>query len=252
MNGNAAQVRIFPNIESLSRAAADLFVTRARASVADVGRFVVALSGGSSPKPLYTLLGSPAYREVIPWQRTYFFWADERCVPPEHPDSNYRLASDAFLSGVAVPAANIHRIKGEEGPDSAARLYEDDLRNFFRRPGLPVFDLIILGAGEDGHTASLFPGSSSLRETARLALPVHLGRPKLDRVTLSLPVLNHASHVLFLASGQAKAGVVAGIIDDANRQGYPAGFVRPVNGEIAWFVDRDAGNSLRGVFTAQA
>ncbi len=241
----AAQVRVFPDLETLSRAAAEIFVIAARGCAAKNGRFAVALSGGSTPKPLYTLLGAPSCRDEIPWDRTHFFWADERCVPPEHPESNYKLASDAFLSVVPLPAANIHRILGEAGADAAARLYEDELRNFFVGRDLPAFDLVILGAGEDGHTASLFPGSASLRQTERLALPVYPERPKRDRVTLTLPVLNHASQVLFLASGRPKAGIIAGIFDDDNRRDYPAGLVRPVNGEVTWLIDRAAAGELK-------
>ena len=241
----AAQVRIFPDIEALSRAAADFFVMRARESIAGDGRFAVALSGGSSPKGLYSLLGSPPLRDAVPWRGVHCFWADERCVPPEHPASNYRLAREAFLSAVQLPDANIHRVRGEGAPDAAARAYEEDLRRFFGGPGLPEFDLVILGAGEDGHTASLFPGSPSLRETARLALPVYLERPELDRVTLTLPVLNHASHVLFLATGRAKADIISGILEEGNPRNHPAGLVRPGDGDVTWLIDREAGGKLR-------
>lgn len=230
----------------MSRAAADFFVTLANQRIAAEGRFAVALSGGSSPKQLYTFLGSPPYRDAVPWPQVHFFWADERCVLPDHPKSNYKLAFDAFLSRIPLPDANIHRIKGEEGPVAAAQSYEEDLRIFFGGPGVPVFDLIMLGVGEDGHTASLFPGSPSLQETVRLAVPVYLERPKRDRVTLTLPVLKHAAHVLFLASGRAKADVVSGVLDGNNVRRYPAGLVRPVNGEVTWLIDREAAEKLHG------
>jgi 6-phosphogluconolactonase len=240
----AAPVRIFPDPEALARAAADFFVALAKRRIAAEGRFSVALSGGSSPKQLYAFLASPPYRDAVPWPQMHFFWADERCVPPEHPESNYKLAYSAFLSLVPLPEANIHRIKGEEGPVAAARSYEGDLRNFFNGPGVPAFDLIMLGAGEDGHTASLFPGSPLLQETARLAAPVYLDRPGRDRVTLTLLVLNHAAHVLFLASGSAKADVVSGVLDENYARRFPAGLVRPVNGEVTWFIDREAAKKL--------
>ncbi len=245
MSKEAVLVRTFPDFEALSRAAADFFATLVRESIVSGGRCAVALSGGSSPKRLYTLLGSPPCRDVVPWKQVHFFWADERCVPRDHTESNYKLAFDAFLSGVPVPEANIHRIKGEAGPDAAARSYEDDLRDFFGDSGLPAFDLIILGAGEDGHTASLFPGSSTLGEMLRLAVPVHLGRTKKDRVTLTLPVLNHASQVLFLASGSAKSDIVSQLFDGNNARRYPAGLVRPVHGAVNWFLDREAAKKLR-------
>ncbi len=242
--GLDAQVRTFSDPEALSRAAADLFITLAKQHIAAAGRFTVALSGGSSPKQLYSLLGSPSYRESVPWSQVYFFWADERCVPPGHPESNYKLAFDTFLSLIPLPGANIHRIKGEEGPVAAAQSYEEDLKNFFIGPGVPAFDLIMLGVGEDGHTASLFPGSLLLQETSRVAVPVHLERLKRDRVTLTLPVLNHATRVIFLASGRAKADVVCEILDENNARRYPAGLVRPVNGEVTWFIDREAAEKL--------
>lgn len=245
MTGNAAaQVRIFPDPETLGRAAIEFVITLARQRIAAEGRFSVALSGGSSPKQLYAFLGSSPYRDDIPWPPMHFFWADERCVPPDHPDSNYKLAFDAFLSGVSLPAANIHRIKGEEGPVAAAQAYEEDLRRFFSGPGVPSFDLIILGIGEDGHTASLFPGSPLLQETARFAVPVELDPPKVSRVTLTLPVLNHAAQVLFLASSRAKAEVVAEVIGRNNEGRYPAGLVQPVSGDVTWFIDLEAAEKL--------
>ncbi len=243
---SAALVRTFTDPEALGRAAADFFVTLAKQRIAAEGRFTVALSGGSSPKQLYAFLGSPSYRDAVSWPQAHFFWADERCVPPDHPESNYKLAFDTFLSGIHLPHANIHRIKGEEGPAAAAQSYEEDLRNFFGGPGVPLFDLIMLGAGEDGHTASLFPGSASLHERTRLALPVYLETPKPNRVTLTLPVLNHAAEVLFLATGRAKAGVVHAIVENGNPMRYPAGLVQPVRGNITWFIDRQAADLLTG------
>jgi 6-phosphogluconolactonase len=239
------QVHVFRDPEALSLAAADLFVNLAQQSIAKQGRFAVALSGGSSPKRLYVLLGSLPHRDAVSWPQVHFFWADERCVPPDHPESNYKLAFDTLLSNVPVPEANVHRMKGEEEPGNAAKDYEEALQGYFRILGIPAFDLIILGVGEDGHTASLFPGSPVLREATRLVFPVYLERPKRDRVTLTLPVLNEASHILFLASGRTKAGVVSGIIDGNNQQHYPAGLVRPANGEVVWFIDREAAEKLR-------
>ena len=237
------RVRVFQDLDALSRAAAELFTTRAKRCVASQGRFAVALSGGATPRGLYALLGSTPFCEKTEWKRTHIFWADERCVPGDHPESNFKLAVDEFLSKIIIPKENIHRIKGEEGPGRAAQDYEEELRSFFG-PAFPVFDLIILGAGEDGHTASLFPGSASLHERARFALPVHLEPPKLDRVTLTLPVLDHAAEVLFLASGRAKAGIVHAILENGNPMHYPAGLVRPVRGSITWFIDRQAAGLL--------
>jgi 6-phosphogluconolactonase len=237
------RVRVFQDLEALSRAAAELFAARAKRCVASRGRFTVALSGGATPRRLYTLLGSTPFRETIEWKQTHVFWADERCVPGDHPESNFKLAVDAFLSSIAIPKENIHRVKGEEGPGRAARDYEEELRSFFGSV-FPVFDLVLLGAGEDGHTASLFPGSSSLHERTRLALPVYLEPPRSNRVTLTLPVLDHAAEVLFLASGRAKAGVVQAILENGNPMRHPAGLVRPVRGSITWFIDLEAAEKL--------
>ncbi len=246
MSGNtAAQVRVFPDLEALSRGAADYFVARIKERAEQKSRFAVAISGGSTPKRLYSLLRASPYRDAIPWDQVHFFWADERCVPPDHPESNYKLAFDTFLSLVPAPESNLHRVSGELSPATAALAYEDDLRNFFGDPRFPKFDLIILGVGADGHTASLFPGSPSLRETARLALPVYLERPQQDRVTLTLPVLDQASKLLFLASGRVKAPIVSQILESDNAKRYPAGLVRPVEGEVIWFIDREAARELR-------
>jgi 6-phosphogluconolactonase len=237
------QVRVLRDMESLSFAAADRFLGISHESISASGRFTVALSGGSTPQKLYALLGSEPYQKTIKWTQVHVFWSDERAVPRDHPDSNFKLAFDTFLSRVPIPEANLHRIRGEDGPEKAAREYENDLRNFFGLQRTPVFDLIILGIGEDGHTASLFPGSSALAETARLALPVHPDRPKTGRVTLTLPVLNNASHILFLASGHAKANIVAEVLGEGKAQ-YPAALVNPSHGSIEWLVGKDAAKKL--------
>jgi 6-phosphogluconolactonase len=242
------QVRVFKDLEELSRAAAELFTAISKKSIASRGGFVVALSGGSTPHLLYSLLGSPWYRDVIDWSRMYIFWTDERCVPKDHAESNYRLAHDAFLSRAPLPAQNIHRIRGEYEPRMAAEAYEDELRNFFSGPGAIVFDLIILGVGEDGHTASLFPGSPALDERTRPAVPVYLEEPKINRVTLTLPVLNNAAQVLFLASGRPKAAAVHEIVEDGNPKQYPAGLVQPLQGSIVWMIDQEASSALAKPF----
>ncbi len=230
---------------ALSRGAVDRFLGLSRESIFAGGRFTVALSGGSTPHRLYSLLGSDPSQESVNWTRIHVFWADDRAVPSGHPDSNFKLAFDTFLSKVPIPEENLHRIKGEEELERAAKGYEDDLRNFFGRHRMPVFDLIILGIGEDGHTASLFPGSSALTETTRLALPVYRERPKTGRVTLTLPVLNNASHILFLVSGRAKADIVAEVLGEGKENGrYPAGLVNPSHGSLEWFIDKDAARKL--------
>ena len=241
--GARADIRIFPDIAAMSRGAAASILSLAHASVASGGRFAFALSGGSTPRQLYSLLAAAPWREAMPWPQVHLFWADERCVPPDHRDSNYGMAHDTFLAQVPLPDGNVHRIRAEAGPDRAAEAYEEELEAFFG-PALPSFDLVLLGSGEDGHTASLFPGSMHVRERKRLALAVSLARPGPDRVTLTLPVLNNARQVLFLVAGKKKAGVVHEIVEDGNPKRYPAGLVEPVQGCLTWMLDRQAAQLL--------
>jgi 6-phosphogluconolactonase len=242
---SACSVRVFQDLVSLSRAAAGRFLDAFRECVPARGGFTVALSGGSTPRTFYSLLASDSYRNEVDWTKVHVFWADERCVPPDDRESNYRLVFETLLSAVPVPAENIHRVPSEASPDDAARLYEEDLRVFFRGRQVPVFDLAILGAGADGHTASLFPGSEALRESSRLAVPVHPAAGRLGRVTLTLPVLNNAAHVLVLVSGLSKASVVREIFETGNAKQLPVGLVQPVNGTLEWLLDRDAASLVR-------
>jgi 6-phosphogluconolactonase len=237
------QVQVFPDLEALSHEAATLFVNLSRNSTVSQGRFTVVLSGGSTPRILYSLLGSDLYRRKVDWHHVHFFWADERCVPVVHEESNFKLVFDLLLSKISLPQGNIHRIKVEEGPEKGAQDYEDCIREFFKVSGFPVFDLIILGVGKDGHTASLFPGSLSLEEKTRLAIPVYMEEIKRHRITLTLPVLNNADHIVFLAAGPAKADAIKEILENRKEQ-YPAGLVSPVHGNLIWMLDREASSKL--------
>jgi 6-phosphogluconolactonase len=238
------EVRIFPDPKALNHAAADLFRSLAITAVSDGGRFTAALSGGSTPKGLYALLAEKPYRDQIAWDRVHLFLADERCVPMTHADSNFKLVHELLLSRVAIPKENAHRIRGEHGADRASADYEQVLRTFFSSEGYPSFDLVILGVGEDGHTASLFPGSPLLNERDRLAVPVFPGNQKQDRVTLTLPVLDHAKRVLFLATGTEKQNAVGNILAEGNSEGLPAGLVNPIAGISTWYLDQDAASRL--------
>jgi len=239
------KIEVLQDLEALSFRAASIFVSTSRNSIATKKQFAVAISGGSTPRRLYALLGSEAYRHQVDWQHVHFFWADERCVPKDHEASNFRTAFDTFLSKIALPDKNIHRIKGEEAPDKAARDYEEEIRRFFGESERPGFDLVILGVGEDGHTASLFPGSKSLEETVRFAIPVYLGGPQKNRVTLTLPVLNNADQILFLVAGPSKASVLSEILGDGERkEDLPAGLIRPAHGKITWLIDQEAAGKL--------
>lgn len=224
------KVESFPGMEALSRRAAALFMELSEKAIARRGRFSVALSGGSTPEMLYALLGSE-YKDKIKWEQTDVFFADERCVPPGHADSNFRLAHEAFLSKVP---AKIHRIKGESDPEEAAVEYEREIKEGDYAP----FDLILLGMGEDGHTASLFPGSAALKETVHLVVPVYAG--SLRRVTLTLPAINGARDVVFLVSGGgSKRETLRRIL--GGEGDYPASYVRPESGNLLWLVDEGAG-----------
>ena len=249
---SAPRVRVFQDSEALSTAAAGRFVEILLERHASGGRCTVALSGGSTPRHVYELLGTEAYRGQVDWARLHVFWTDERCVPPTDSDSNYKMARDLLLSAVPLPGKNVHRVRGEMGPNEAAQQYESEIRSFFGdRKLLPVFDLVLLGAGVDGHTASLFPGAEALHERRRLAVPVFMEAPQRSRVTLALPVLNNAAHVLILATGLPKTGVIHEIFENGNERQYPAGLVRPVNGSLEWFIDRDAAARSRSLLDGE-
>lgn len=236
------------DLEALSHCAASIFVGVSRNSIATKKRFAVAISGGSTPRRFYTLLGSETYRDQVDWQHVHFFWVDERCVPKEHEESNFRTAFDTLLSKIPIPDENIHRIRGEEDPDRAARDYEEEIKKFFGVWESPIFDLMILGTGEDGHTASLFPGSKSLDEKMRLAVPVYLEKPNRNRVTLTLPVLNNAAQIVFLVSGLSKANIIHEILGrEGKKERYAVGLVNPSHGHITWLIDQEAAGKLRGL-----
>jgi 6-phosphogluconolactonase len=242
------EIRILPTPQELFEVAAEEVVRAATEAVAQRGRFTIALSGGSTPKNLFNLLATNA-RTVFPWDRTYFFWSDERHVPPTDPESNYRMAEEIMLSKIPVNAGNVFRIAAEN-PDAAAvaEAYEQTLRKFFQlQPGqVPVFDLILLGMGPDGHTASLFPNTAGLQEKTRLVIANWVDKLKTNRLTMTLPVLNSARTVAFLASGTDKAQVLRTVLEeDAPPEQYPAKLVRPSDGRLMWFVDRAAASQLK-------
>ena len=228
------------DLVELSRKTAERFIQLARELVEGCGRMTVAFSGGSTPKHLYSLLASPDYKNRIPWNNVEVFWGDERCVPPDHSESNFRMAQEALLSKIKIPPENIHRMRGEQEPQVAAAEYEKGLQKIFglNSGALPRFDLILLGIGEDGHTASLFPDGEALNETKHLVLAPFVGQLNSYRLTLSLPVLNNAANVWFLVAGSSKAGAVKQAFSSSSD--LPAAKVQPVNGKLTWFITRDA------------
>ena len=233
---------------ALADAAAQHFVRQAEAAIAFRGRFTVALAGGTTPNALYERLAT-GFRDAVPWHAIHFFWGDERHVPPTHPDSNFRAANAAMLSKAPVPEAHVHRIHAERANAADAAVdYERTLRREFEldEAAVPVFDLVLLGIGPDGHTASLFPGGDAMRQTERLVLAPWVEKFQTYRITLSLPVLNRASLVVFLVSGAGKADVLHAVLEGPDRpDALPAQAVRPSNGQVIWLVDRAAAAQLR-------
>lgn len=244
---NRAEIIIGRDLVDLSRKAAAEFARLANESSAAAGRFVVALSGGSTPRALYSLLAGAEFQSQVPWDRVHFFWGDERCVAPDHPESNYRMAFETLLSKAPVPEKNIHRIEAEFAPDFAAAGYERTIRDFFRLSDSdwPRFDLIFLGLGDDGHTASLFPGSEALNERHRLVVAVYNEKLKSHRVTLTLPVLNRAANIFFLVAGASKAQILRDVLEGKSSKDLPARQIVPLSGKVFWFVDQAAAACLQ-------
>jgi 6-phosphogluconolactonase len=251
---------VAPDSDALAARAAQHFVEVAEAAVAARGRARIAISGGSTPKAAFKLLADPAqpWIERMPWQKLELFWVDERCVPPDHPDSNYRMTREALLDYVPLPPGQVHRMEGELEPDAAAARYESLLRNSFRLEGAetPRFDLIALGMGPDGHTASLFPHSAALSEISRLVVANHVENKDAWRVTLTWPVINQGASVFFLIGGADKAQVLSEVFTGPRDTGrLPSQLIRPASGILTLILDKASAALLpavdgtgRGVF----
>lgn len=240
-----ADVRVFDSAGELFQAAAGEFSARLQNAVRARGRFCVALSGGNTPKGLYSLLaGSYA---SLPWDKVMFFWSDERHVPPEHPESNFHMANETLLSKIKAPSQNVFRVLSEESnADVAASKYEQTIKECFGlAPGeIPRFDLILLGMGADGHTASLFPGSQALQEKERLVVANWVEKFNTTRITFTYPLLDRARCDAFLLIGKDKAPALRAVLEDAGSP-LPAAGVRPANGDLIWLADRAAAGGLR-------
>jgi 6-phosphogluconolactonase len=240
------QVRIFRDSEATSYKAAELIVSLSAQSIAKKGTFVLALSGGSTPRMLYELLAGEQHRHLCDWKHIHIFWVDERFVPHTHRESNFRLINETLLLPASVPETNIHSVQTNvPSASDAAALYEKEIEKFFAPlpGGVPVFDCILLGIGEDGHTASLFPGNRVLREQDRFAIPVYDTTHIHPRITLSLSVLNHAENIIFLVSGKRKASTVKKIVRKENPS-LPASMIQPAHNNLFFFLDRDAASLL--------
>ncbi len=236
------RVDVLPDRAGLMRAAADKFIKVAGRAQAAHGRFSVALSGGSTPAALYTLLAAPDFARQVDWARVHVFWGDERCVPPDHPQSNYRMAKETLLSRVPLPAENIHRIHGENDPKQAAMAYEELLRGFLKGESL---DLVLLGMGDNGHTASLFPGLPGVTEPVRWVLAQYVEVVSMWRVTLTPVVINAAHYVAFLVAGAEKADRLRDVLEGpAQVEVLPSQAIQPATGELWWLVDAAAAARL--------
>ena len=242
------ELQTFADAQTLVQTAANLFIELVQRAIAERHRFLVALSGGSTPKALYAALTRPTTAQRLDWSKVQFFFGDERSVPPEHPDSNFGLAQAMLFTPLHIPSSSIHRIRGEDSPESAATHYETVLRSLTTTQDgpWPVLDLILLGMGDDGHTASLFPGTPAVTESTRWVVPGCAPQGTRSRVTITLGVINHASVILFLVTGHNKATVVHRILEQ--RVGkpcpYPAALVQPEHGRLLWYLDRAAASKL--------
>ncbi|MDX1687709.1 MAG: 6-phosphogluconolactonase [Candidatus Promineifilaceae bacterium] len=242
------QLLIFETAAELHHVAAAYWRRLAQEAVEVRGRFLLVLAGGSTPKPLYRRMAQSPYREDVPWSQTHVFWGDERMTSPEDPESNYGQARETLLSQVPVPPEQVHPVPGKLEPEEAALAYGETLARWARAGrSWPRFDLVLLGLGSDGHTASLFPGSTGGEEEGVPARAVHAeyGDRPADRVTLTPPVFNSARQIFFLVTGEEKAEAVAGVLDGEYDPGrWPAQRIRPEDGRVSWLVDRAAATQL--------
>jgi 6-phosphogluconolactonase len=241
-----AHVLVFDDAEEVAKAAADRFIELAGKAVGGERRLSVALAGGSTPRRTYQLLASDEYMERVDWARVHIFFGDERCVPPTDSESNYHMADEALLSRLpALPQANVHRMVAEGDPYTGARLYEQEMRSFFPDAPWPRFDLVLLGMGDDGHTASLFPHTDALREEQAWVAANWVGKLKTFRLTLTVPAINHAANVLFMVTGLAKAERLREVIrGQRDPERLPAQMIGAVDGSLKWLVDEAAASRL--------
>lgn len=238
-------VWIFEDAAEVARAAANRFIELGREALAERGRFVVALSGGSTPKRAFQLLASDDYKSLLDWTQAHIFFGDERSVPPDDDESNYRMANEALLARVGLPAQNIHRINGVGDVVANALLYEDEARTFFNDAAWPRFDLVMLGMGEDGHTASLFPGTQVLAEREAWVAGVWVEKLGAYRITLTAPAINHAAHIIFMVTGENKAARLREILKGEQlSEPLPAQLIKPLDGSLEWLVDKAAASAL--------
>jgi 6-phosphogluconolactonase len=236
-------IEVFPGIDALNEAAADRISSIIQQRQQRQERTTIVMTGGKTPSTTYELLSQPAYSKKIDWNRLHVFWGDERCVPPEHADSNYRMAWSSLLSQVPIPAANLHRMRGElEHSEEAAELYESEILQFFSSTDIPSFDITLLGMGEDGHIASLFPGITW--DESKLVVSTRNPESASKRISMTLRLLNQSALILFLVSGSRKANAVREAAIYGNKR-FPASRINPINGALTWMLDASAAEEIR-------
>jgi 6-phosphogluconolactonase len=245
-------IQIADNIQQWAQEAAAYLLSESEQAIRTQGRCLIALSGGSTPKTLYHVLASPEWKGRFDWSRIYFLFGDERCTPPDHPDSNFRMAQTTLFQPLNIRSDHVYRMKGEDDdPAAAAQVYEETIRHLTQCPGpdIPRLHVILLGLGEDGHTASLFPGTTALQERSRLVTVGHAPTGIRSRLTMTLGVLNHAAVVLFLVTGPGKADMVRRVLgprSEADRS-LPAARVSPDSGRLVWMMDQPAAALLSSI-----
>ena len=240
-------ITVFPDGAAIARAVAEKFVALAEDAITARCRFSVALAGGSTPKTTYELLATDEFKDRVDWSRVHIFFGDERCVPPDHADSNYRMANEALLSCVPLPPENIFRMKGEGDAATHAQEYEAKLRDFFSEEAGPRFDLVMLGMGDDGHTASLFPGTTALREQDAWCVANWVEKFNTYRITLSAPALNYAAHIIFSVTGANKATRLVEIMHGPYQpEVLPSQLIKPTYGQLDWYLDKAAAAEIKG------
>lgn len=238
-------IRVFNDYEALSQGAAEMFADLADQAISSYGRFSVALSGGNTPRRMHEILTAEPLRKKVRWEMVHVFWGDERCVPPDDPRSNYLMARQTLLDHVPVPSNHIHPIRGDLHPDEAATQYETELRTFFAGQP-PVFDLILLGLGDNAHTASLFPHTPVLNEKKRWVADVFVAEQDMYRVTLTAPLINQARDAVFLVSGSDKAAALHSVLEGAYQpHELPAQLIHPSGAHPIWLVDKAASHKLK-------
>ena len=239
-------IAVYPDTDILSCEAAQYIIRIAQESISTHGNFMIALSGGSTPKKLYSLLGDEPYRSQMNWSLVDIFWSDERSVPADNEESNYHMAQQVLLSKIPVTAEQIHRMPADQADgDAASLVYTLDMQRAFATDGIPNFDLIQLGMGPEGHTASLFPHQSALHEQQRLVMPVTVPKPPPARLTFTPRILNAARHVLFLVTGTEKAEALQAVLEGSYQPDeYPAQLLQSARGEVTWMLDEAAASKL--------